>query len=595
MLENRWIPLVFGLFLSFLGEPAARAQESPAAPTTSLAQYLPQGAIGTVETARLAPLIERIENSGALQMLLDSPQWREALKQEGVQKALAGKAIAEAQLGMSLWQFAKTYVGDRIILGVYPPSQPMTPPDGVLIIRVNQSSDLTKLWERVSPMIPLAGDKLKVADHPDGGRLLTLEDGNQVVIRDRWIVASKAKSLLDQTLKNLAAPPARDASLLSVPAWKEWTEQSGTEHHLQLCVDLSRLTQLAGHRLIPGKLDNPVLSLLLGGYLELGADSPYFGSTLDIHENHFKWHTSVAGDAKKLDTAHSVFVVDPQKAPTAEVPPIPNQLNGFSLARDFAGWYRNRESLLIPALLPGFDKFETGVATFLGGRDFGEDVLPMLGERLTIVTIPQRFSHLSGKPGVQLPGIGLMLDLAKPTEANDLLNLFFQTIVLVSNLQASQEGRQTFVLSSETYRETQVSYAKYVKQPEGATLPIAYNFQPASARVGNRYVFASSVETCHQLIDALKDTSPPPRTADRTASEGVRDLLLNLSPAVAADLLEANASVLQAQNVQQGKSAEQSTQELNALIKILRQLTPVTFTSTRFNDRWVLELSGGWK
>ena len=107
-------------------------------------------------------------------------------------------------------------------------------------------------------------------------------------------------------------------------------------------------------------------------------------------------------------------------------------------------------------MLPNFDKFETGLAIFLAGRDFSEDVLPMLGQRLTLVSVPQSFAHLKGKPGVQLPGFALLFDLAKPTEANDLLNLVFQTVVLVSNLQATQEGRPTFVLSSESYRETPV-------------------------------------------------------------------------------------------------------------------------------------------
>ena len=77
--------------------------------------------------------------------------------------------------------------------------------------------------------------------------------------------------------------------------------------------------------------------------------------------------------------------------------------------------------------------------------------------------------------------------------------------------------------------------------------------------------------------------------------KGIRDVFLNLSPAVAADLLEKNAAVLQAQNLQQGKSVEQSAQELNLLLKVLRQLTPFTFSSTRHTDRWVLELTGGWK
>ena len=592
MLAMRMTRSVVGLLVLVIGGQTVWGDES-AKGNDSLVAYLPAGAIGTLEVSQLAPLIERIETSPALQMVLNSPQWREAIKQEPVQKALAGKALAEGQLGMSLWQFAKTYFGDRVVLGVYPPSQPGTPPDGVVIVRVNEAEQLTRLWERLSPLLPLAGDKLKVGEYPGGGRLITFEDGHQAVIRDRWIVLTKVKPLLENTLKNLSTPTS--TGLLETLAWKQMTAQLGSRHHVQLCVNLAGLTELSGHRFIPAKLDNPVISLLLGGYLELAAGSPYLGSTLDILENHFELRSTVAGDPKTLDAAHQSFIAGTETAGRAEVPALKTPLNGFSLTRDFASWYRHRESLLEAKLLPGFDKFETGLAVFLAGRDFSEDVLPTLGQRVTVVTTPQSFSHLKGKPGVQLPGIAVLFDLAKPTEANDLLNLVFQTIVLVSNLQASQEGRQTFVLSSETYRETQVAYAKYVKQSDEAALPISYNFQPASARVGNRYVFASSLETCRQLIDSIQDETTSPRVSPSVPPDGTRDLFLDISPAVAADLLELNAPVLQAQNLQQGKSVEQSTQELETLFKFLRQLTPLTFTSTRFSDRWVLEFRGGWK
>ena len=584
----------FFLFMFIVtGANTGRAEET-AAGNGSLAAYLPDGAIGTLETAKLAPLIERIETSGALQMVLDSPQWREALKQDQVQKGLAGKAIAEGQLGMSLWQFAKTYLGDRMILGVYPPLQPGSPPEGVIIVRVNEAASLSKLWDRLTSLIPLAGNKLKIGDYAGGGRLITVDDGGQIVVRDRWIVMSKVKSLLDQTLQNLANPSETKVGLLESAAWKEMGTQLGTDHHVQLCVNVPGITQLVGHRL-PSKLDNPVVSLLFGGYMELAAGSPYLGSTLDVYENHFELKSTVSGDPKQLDAAHRPFVLEREPVPRADVPSLKTPLNGFSLTRDFSKWYRNREALLDASLLPNFDKFETGLATFLPGRDLGEEVLPLLGQRLTIVTSPQNYTNLKGKPGVQLPGFALLLDLTKPAEASDVLNLVFQSVILISNFQAAQEGRQPFVLSSESYHETQIAYAKYVKTPDGATLPISYNFQPASARVGNRYVFATSLELCRELVDTLKAEASATPIASDALGGAVRDLFLELSPAVGADLLESNQQILIAQNLQQGKSADQSAQELAALFKILRQLTPVTFSSTRHADRWVFELRGGWK
>jgi hypothetical protein len=568
--------------------------ENPAASSDSLVSYLPDGALATVEFAKLEPLIERLETSPVLKAILDSPQWQDALKQDQVQKAMAGKAIAEGQLRMSLWDFAKTYFGDRMILAVYPPATPGGSPDGVLIIRVKQAESLKTLWERLSPLLPLAGDKLKVSDYEGGGRLFTATDGHQLVIRDRWVVLSKVKTLLDQTLRNLASPSST-ANGDSVPAaWKQMAAQMGTDHHAQLCLNMTTLNTLVGHRVIPGKLDNGVISLLLGGYLEMAASSPYVGSTLDVLENELQLRTSVGGDVQKLDAAHQSFVVDGESG-RADVPSMTSRLQGFSLTRDFAAWYRNREALLDAKLLPGFDKFETGLATFLPGRDFGEDVLPLLGKRLTIVSAPQSFAHLKGKPGVQLPGLAILLDLAKPAEANDLLTLVFQTVILISNLQAMQEGRQPFVMTSESYHDVQIAFAKYLKQPEGDKLPISANFQPASARVGNRFVVTTNVAMCRQMIDILQSESGQAAARSSVPPETVRDLYFDLSPEVVADLLQLNSSVLQAQSLQQGKSADQAARELDFGLKLLRQLTPITFSSTRHPTRWELEFRFGWK
>ena len=92
-----------------------------ASASESLVNRLPSGVLATVEIAKLGPVISTIENSKELKQYLDSPLYDDVLKNDGVRKALAGKALAETQLGMSLWQAAKTYLGDRVLLGVYAP------------------------------------------------------------------------------------------------------------------------------------------------------------------------------------------------------------------------------------------------------------------------------------------------------------------------------------------------------------------------------------------------------------------------------------------------------------------------------------------
>ena len=59
-------------------------------------------------------------------------------------------------------------------------------------------------------------------------------------------------------------------------AWKTMNQQIGDRHTVQVCVNLLKIGELQGKRIIPEKsLDNPVISLLYGGVLEAaGEKSP---------------------------------------------------------------------------------------------------------------------------------------------------------------------------------------------------------------------------------------------------------------------------------------------------------------------------------
>ena len=580
---------VFGVWAMTL--PGLAISAEAASSGDSLVRHLPAGALGTVEVAGLAPIIDRIENSAALKQYLDSPLYDDALKTDPVQKALAGKAIAEAQLGMSLWQAAKTYLGDRIALGVYTPSDGKQP-DGVLIVQVKEAGDLTKLIEKLTPLIALAGNQVSISDHEAGGKLLKSKDGTVAVVRDRWVVVSKNPDLIGQTLANLA--DSKDSGLTSEMAWKTMARQMGERHEIQLCVNLAKISELqGGKRLIPAKLDNPVVSLLYGGLVELANSSPYVGLTFDLRDDGFSLQMALAGKASDVDEAHRAMLVNPDKPLLPFVPNVPGRLGAISLSRDFVTWYKAREKLLEAKVLPEFDKFETGLATFLPGKDFAEDVLPVLTGRMAFVSAPQDFSNLDGKPGVQLPAFGLVVELAKPQEGADLFNVVTQTLLAIVNINAGQEKRQPWVQTSESYHNVQINFARFLQRPKGEQLPTAYNFQPASALVGNRFVFSSTLGLCRQLVDSLSGDALSAAAA--ATVQALPNFVQELSPAVAADLLEANAAVIHAKSIQGGKTAEQSARELDGLCKLLRHLTPIKFDTVQYPDHMRLELQGGWK
>jgi len=293
----RWFSM---LFLAVIGLAAPIQGWGAEMRDGSLVRHLPQGALGTIEVSNLAPLIERIENSEALKAYLNSPLYDQAMDTDPARKAMAGKAVLEAQLGTDLWTFAKTYLGDRMVLAVYPPAG-AGQPEGVLVIRTRKADDFKKLLDRLTPLLAFAGDQVSISNHESGGKEIRAKDGNRMVLKDRWLVASKSPELLSQTLTNVTTD--RDSGLESEVAWKLMGQNMGGQHTIQVCVNLSRITDLIGNRIIPEKLDNPVISLLYGGFVEAAARSPYAGMTLDVRENGIAIQSSIAGKAVDLDEA----------------------------------------------------------------------------------------------------------------------------------------------------------------------------------------------------------------------------------------------------------------------------------------------------
>ncbi len=305
--------------------------------------------------------------------------------------------------------------------------------------------------------------------------------------------------------------------------------------------------------------------------------------------------SAIAGSANELDDARKGLVLDPAQPLVPLAPALKDRLGLISFSRSFVKWYKSREQLLEPKLQPEFDKFETGLATFLPGKDFAEDVLPLLTGRIAFVAAPQDYSYLDGKPGVQIPAFALVVELAKPREGADIMNLVTQTILTITNLEASKQKRQPWVQSSESYRDVQINFARYLQRPKGDQLATSYNFQPASALVANRYILSSSLGLCRQLIEALKADNEPIATAVSPSRTAMPNFVQELSPSIVASLLEANAAVIHARNIQNGKTAEQSARELDGFCQLLRQLTAIRFDTVQYPDHMRLELHGGWK
>jgi hypothetical protein len=583
--------MAFGLALALtFGVGSAQAADS-------LADYLPEGALGSVELSGLAGLIEKIENSDIPRAIEESDGYKKFADSDAGRKARGGQALIEGQLGMGLWKAVKRIAGDQAILAVYPPSEGRQQPDGVLLVRLADDQIGPLVKEKLAPFVQLAGDKVVAEDRDGSWRLRSRDEKVHAALRGRWVVVSSDASKLDFVLSGVAKPDVPSgATLGDSPAWKDLAVKSQAgDTWATVCVDLQRLHAVMNKdRLLPSKTDNPVVSLLLGGLLECAALSPRAHGSLLVGSNEFTVSAKLDQKVDQLDAAHRTLFAPRVTSQPVLTPDLPRRLGSLEFSRAWADWYKSRDQLLEAKVLPEFDKFETGLATFLPGKDFAEDVLALLGKPMTFVAAQQTFPHLEGHPGVQLPAFGVVLELNDAQKGADLFNVFFQTITSISNIEAGKYGRQPWVLGSESFQGIQLAFAKYLQTPKGTELPIVYNFQPASALVGKNYVAATSLELCRDLVSALQ--KKPVSDASPKRSSGVDvNFELNLDPNVAAELLHANRAALEAVGLQQGKTASQVKQEFDAGQALLRALTPWQLRTIVHEKTVELRLTGGWQ
>ncbi len=561
--------------------PPFQAIAKPVSPATAL----PDGAIGFVEVSNLGEVVRAVRNSRALEWALATDEYKQFEKSPDYAKANAARAAAELMLGTPLWDAAEDLLGGSAALALYPDPDNYRKPQSVAVFQPGESKVFTKVRDALKPLLTAAG-KMEEGAAP-GVTAWSFADKGFVALHDSWIVAAQQRPLLEQTLALLQGGSGR-AALAGQENFAAMERGLGGGHHVRAWINAAALRKGLGERYgLPEKSDNGAASLIFGGLLELAARSPFAGAVLDFKDREVAATLALAGDPSKLPEPASLWYTQHPDNGVIPLPETPGTIAGLTIHRKFGEWYRQRDKLLADHLLPAFDKFETDIANLLPQKDFGQDVLPLLGDNFTLCAALQDYSHLDGSPGIKLPAFALILDMPRAQEGADTFALFFQTLATVLNLQAGQEGRQPSVLDAEFYKETKISYSRFLQKPKGDRLAIAYNFQPAAATVGRKYIIATSVKYCRDLIDHFKNPG-----AEQWRNHNSE---LSLDFASLAKLAEMNESLLRSQEIQKGTAPEAAGKRIGLLLKLLQQLDKLSYRSGTESGMFQMHLNAGWK
>jgi hypothetical protein len=539
-------------------------------------------AFGQSDPAKLAPetavVYFELSNPGPLLDIALAPKTRKLLENaEGYQKYVQSDkyqqlqtvgGVLEGRLGKG-WEAAlRELVGGGISVCVDPATG-----SGFAAVRSRDRELLTKL---VSTLQELIETDAKTNSRPSPVKSQEYRgftgwtfggDEAHVLVDDLLLISNKADTLkaaidrfLDPAMKNLAASADFAAARAKRPAgaigWS-WLNLAAVRQGADFQKALNK------------RSDNPVIELLLAGVIDSVKQSPNVTSSIIYENNSLRLRAELTRQASATSTARAWFFA-PHAAELAVTPP--STIGTFTVFRDLAGLWLARDELFDEAVVAKFAQADTQFGLFFSGRDFGPEVLAELDAPLQVIVVRQDYPADKPVPAVKLPAFCLLLKLKHPDDFAPELLLTYQKIIGFANVVGGMQGNPQLLQSVEDYQGTAISKATFLHDSKAPSdkAPLHLNFSPACARIGDHFVFGSTIGIVRQVVDALKHGQSAALLKDNTA------LTLQASPLAA--ILSDNKEFLITQNMLgQGHSRSEAETAVQTVLDVLGQLDRFVF------------------
>jgi hypothetical protein len=268
--------------------------------------------------------------------------------------------------------------------------------------------------------------------------------------------------------------------------------------------------------------------------------APYLGASLGHHDGLVRLRLELPRTGAAIGAPRAWFFAS---EPNERALTPPGTIGTFTMFRDLAGLWLARDELFDEGIVAKFAQADTQLGLFFSGRDFGPEVLGELQSPLQLIVARQDYARDKPIPALKLPAFALVFQLKHPDDFAPELLMTYQKVVGIVNLTGAQQGKPQLLLSTESYQDVAISKATYLNDAKAAKENAAphYNFSPSCARIGDHFVFGSTVDIVKQVVDASK--------ADRSAAALKDNTAFTVRTAPLASILTDNKELLITQNM----------------------------------------------
>jgi hypothetical protein len=321
-----------------------------------------------------------------------------------------------------------------------------------------------------------------------------------------------------------------------------------------------------------GPRDDPALTILVGGYLDIIGRSPYVAAALCHDADGFSINVRLPKGRKGMGP-DSLLHVPPADSATAGRPLLEPKGVLFSTCfyMDVARIWQDRNKIFTEKVAKSFEKANKDTNPFLAALRIGK-TLPMVGTRHRLVVACQPDSAYKAASGVPIPAFAVVTELKQPEEFGQTVEAALRGGALLAgfkfNLQLAEEKVGDVTLVGYRFGEKQGDLgdfdAKFLRY-----------YSPCFARVGDQFLVCSTIELGRELIRTLQ--------TEKKIDGGVA-VSTRLYGTGAADFLQSIEETLVSQAVlDRALTLDQAAAEVKAGLAMLRSFGPMN-VSVRYDD-----------
>lgn len=525
-----------------LASPSLARAAEPAA-------LLPPDAFLVAELPRGGKTVDALLASRAWRALLASDANAAFRSGPDFLRLTAGIAMLEASCGTDLASAARALLGKETAVALVPQGS------GAGLVAVAAIDDAVAAESVLSGLEALASASGKGALAPPAaharGEIRAVAPNLFRARTATHVVVGSTADLVRAALDREGGAGARR------PEWMPAAPEGAAAYDLEIAY-----RPAAAPKKIPERLADLGQALLFGGFAEALRGADVATASFDVD-------ASGAGPAivvRVPGVAAGAFFPETSAGSRRDLPHPPRSLGAIRIRRDLASLWDVRETLLDAKAISGLAQFAGFMAILFSGKDFGEDVLPKFLPDVEIVAARAEFAPGEPKPKVPVPAFGAIFRLRDAAGFGPFLEVAFQTALGVVNADRGQKGMMPMLIRTETHRGASVVSGRFVASSSGDPEDAQWNYSPAAAIAGDRFILASSAAFCRDLVDDATVSIP----LSQGGSGAVQDQVVVDGGSVHAYLAGIEEAMVAQNRLEKGNDEAAARREVSALLSLVR-------------------------